>query len=146
MADVITIVRGVNVGPDHGHPHWSDGVPILIDDEVRHATEGWGGFVSGVPNSEEVDVCWYVGDGDISDAIEHSPDELVRFVEPDPAATMPHLARRAIKLHVDAAVDVLAAHGVPMMEREKVARDVLEAAWRASPWPLAGTVHTDQER
>lgn len=62
----------------YDHPRWSDGTPILIDDEVEHVVEGWGGFVSGVPNSEEVDVCWYMGGGDISDAIGHAPEDLIR--------------------------------------------------------------------
>lgn len=75
--------RGEPVGfGEYRHPRWADGTPILIDDEVKDAKEGWCGFVSGVPNSEEVDVCWYVGDGESSDPIECAPEDLIR-VQPD---------------------------------------------------------------
>ena len=45
--------------------------------------------------------------------------------------------------HINAAKDCLAGHGIPMMERDKVAREVLEAAWLKAPWQLADVDPTD---
>lgn len=60
------------------HPRWADGTPVLLGQDVIHAKERWQGFVTGIPNGEEVCVAWWNADADdYEDDREHAPDDLL---------------------------------------------------------------------
>lgn len=52
--------------------------------------------------------------------------------------------RSAERRHIDAVVDALAAYGIPMMDRDALARRVLDAAWRKAPWTVDRPAVTDE--
>jgi hypothetical protein len=56
------------------HPHWLDGTPILVGQDVE-TIDGWRGFVSSV-SCEEVTVMAY---GESEHYEEFSPDDLTRI-------------------------------------------------------------------